>query len=81
MKKFQIASWLAFVIGIAMFIWGVNLTRQMHHKSLVDQTDAEFIVATALSMGGVLIALAAAFGAGRSSHGEKPMNQTKENAS
>jgi hypothetical protein len=81
MNKFQISSWLAVVIGIVMFIWGVNLTRQMHHKSVVDQADGEFIVATALSMGGVLIALVAAFGAGQSSHGEKPMNQAKENAS
>ncbi len=81
MKKFQIASWLAVVIGIAMFIWGVNLTRQTHHKSLVDQTNGEFIVGAALSMGGALIALVAAFGTGRSSHGETPMNQAGENVS
>jgi hypothetical protein len=81
MNNLQISSWLAVVIGIVMFIWGTNLTRQMHHKSLVDQTDGEFIVATALTMGGALIALIAAFGAGRSSHGGKPTNQTKENAS
>ena len=74
MSKLQISSWLAIVIGIAMAIWGTNLTRQMHHKSLVDQTNGEFIVATALSMGGVLIALVAAFGVGRSSHAEKRRN-------
>ena len=64
MNKLQISSGLALVIGIVMAIWGAKLSRQ---KNLADQTEGEFILATALTVGGVLIALIAAFAAGRSS--------------
>jgi hypothetical protein len=66
MKKLQIPSAAALVIGLVMVIWTGRLP--LHQNDLATQTNVEFIIYNALSVGGVLIALIAAFGLGRSSH-------------
>jgi hypothetical protein len=65
MKNLKIPSAIALVLGIAMVIWSDRLP--LHQNNLAERTDGEFIIYTALSAGGVLIALIAAFGLGRSS--------------
>jgi hypothetical protein len=66
MKKLQIPSAAALVIRLVMVIWTGRLP--LHQNDLATQTNVEFIIYNALSVGGVLIALIAAFGLGRSSH-------------
>jgi drug/metabolite transporter (DMT)-like permease len=66
LKKLQIPSAVALVIGIVMAIWSGRLP--LHQNDMANQTNGEFIIYNALSAGGVLIALIAAFGLGRSSH-------------
>jgi hypothetical protein len=65
MKNLGIPSAVAFVLGIAMAIWGMRLP--LHQNDMANQTDGEFILYGVLTFGGVLIALIAAFGLGRSS--------------
>jgi hypothetical protein len=65
MNNLRIPSAVALVIGIVMAIWGSRLP--LHQNDSAKRTDGEFIIYTALSAGGVLIALIAAFGLGRSS--------------
>jgi len=64
MRKLQIPSAVALVIGIVMAIWGGRLP--LHQHDMGQQTSGEFILDMALTGGGVLIALIAAFGLGRS---------------
>jgi hypothetical protein len=66
MKRLQIPSAVALVVGLVMAIWGGTLP--LHQKDMAQQTTGEFILYQALTIGGVLIALIAAFGLGRSSH-------------
>jgi hypothetical protein len=68
MKKLQIPSAVVLVVGLAMFIWGCNLP--LHYKYITEQTTGEFIIDKVLTMGGILIALIAAFGLGRSRRAE-----------
>jgi hypothetical protein len=65
MKGLQISSGAALVIGIVMAIWGGRLP--LHQNDLAAQTNGDFILHVVLTCGGVLIALIAAFGLGRSS--------------
>jgi hypothetical protein len=65
MKNFKIPNVLALIVGIVMAIWSGTLP--LHQNDLARQTTEEFVLYTALSAGGVLIALIAAFGLGRSS--------------
>lgn len=65
MKNLQIPSSAALVIGIVMAICGTRLP--LHQHDMLNQTTGEFIAYSALTAGGVLIALIAAFGLGRSS--------------
>jgi hypothetical protein len=65
MKNLRIPSALALVLGIVMAIWGGRLP--LHQNDLARQTDGEFIIYMALTAGGFLIAIIAAFGLGRSS--------------
>ena len=65
MKRFQIPSAAVLVVGLAMLIWGSNLP--LHHKSITEQTTGEFIIDKMLTTGGILLALIASFGLGRSS--------------
>lgn len=69
MKNLQIPSAVALVGGLVMAIWGGTLP--LHQRDIAQQTNEEFIVYVALTVGGVLIALIAAFGLGRSSHKEE----------
>jgi hypothetical protein len=62
MSKIRIPSGIALVIGVAMLIWGQRL-----HKPVAESTDAGFILANGLMVGGVLIAMIACFAIGRSS--------------
>jgi len=64
MKRLRIPSVVALVVGLVMFIVGSNLP--LHHKYITEQTTGEFIIDTVLIMGGLLIALIACFGLGRS---------------
>jgi hypothetical protein len=63
MKRLQIPAAVALVIGIVMAIWGGRLP--LHQHDMGQQTSGEFILYMALTCGGVLIALIAAFGLGR----------------
>ncbi len=65
MNRFQISSAVALAIGIAMIIASGRLN--LHQNDLVKQTTWEWMTYVALSAGGVLIAIIAAFGLGRSS--------------
>ena len=65
MKSLQIPSSIALVVGIVMAIWGGKLP--LHQHDIANQTTGEFIVYLGLTAGGVMIALIAAFGLGRSS--------------
>jgi hypothetical protein len=65
MKNLQIPSGVALVIGIAMAICGGRLP--LHQNDMLNQTTGEYIAYTALTVGGVLIAIIAAFGLGKSS--------------
>jgi hypothetical protein len=65
MKNIRIPSAVALVLGIVMVIWGGRL--HLHQNDLANRTDGEFIIYMGLTAGGVLIALIAAFGLGRSS--------------
>ena len=65
MKRLQIPSAVALVIGVVMAIVGERLP--LHQNDLANQTNGEFIIHVILTCGGVLIALIAAFGLGRSS--------------
>jgi hypothetical protein len=63
MSRLQIPSILALLIGVVMLIWGGTLP--LHQKNLAEQTTGEFILSTALTTGGVLIAIMACFGMSR----------------
>jgi len=65
MKRLQIPSAVVLVMGLVMLIVGSNL--QLHHKSITEQTNGEFFIDKVLTMGGILIAIIASFGLGRSS--------------
>jgi hypothetical protein len=65
MQRVQIPSTVALVIGIAMAIASTRLS--LHQNDVAKQTTGEFIAYVTLSVGGVLIALIAAFGLGWSS--------------
>jgi hypothetical protein len=65
MERLQIPSAAALVIGIVMAICAGKLP--LHQHDMLNQTTGEFITYTALTVGGVLIAIIAAFGLGRSS--------------
>ena len=65
MNRFQISSAVALAIGIAMIIASGRLN--LHQNDLVKQTTWEWMTYITLSAGGVLIAIIAAFGLGRSS--------------
>ena len=65
MKRLQIPSSVALVLGLVMAIWGGRLP--LHQNDMANQTTGEWIIYMALTAGGVLIALFAAFGLGRSS--------------
>ena len=58
MKRLQIPSALAFVLGVVMAILGQRLP--LHQNDLANQTNGEFIIHVSLMVGGVLIALIAA---------------------
>jgi hypothetical protein len=65
MNRIQIPSAVALILGIVMAILGGRLP--LHQNDLANQTTGEWISYVALTGGGVLIALVAAFGLGRSS--------------
>jgi hypothetical protein len=65
MKRLQIPNAVALVVGIVMAIWGGTLP--LHQHDMAQQTAGEFVAYIVLAVGGVLIALTAAFGLGRSS--------------
>jgi hypothetical protein len=65
MKNLKIPSAVALVLGIVMAIWGGRLP--LHQNDVAQRTDGEFIIYMVLTVGGVVIALIAAFGLGRSS--------------
>jgi hypothetical protein len=65
MKRFHIPSAVALLLGIVMAIGGGKLP--LHQNDIANRTDGEFITYMVLTAGGVLIALIAAFGLGRSS--------------
>jgi hypothetical protein len=65
MRRLHIPSALVLVVGIVMAIWGGTLP--LHQHDLAQQTAGEFVAYIALTVGGVLIALTAAFDLGRSS--------------
>ena len=65
MKNLQIPSAAALVIGIVLAICGGRLP--LHQNDMLNQTTGEFVAYMALTAGGVLIALIAAFGLGKSS--------------
>ena len=58
-------SRVTLLVGIVMAIWGSRLP--LNQQNLDEQTTGEWVLSTALTVGGVLIALIAAFGLGRSS--------------
>lgn len=64
MSRVQIPSSLALLIGIVMLIWGGTLP--LHQKNVAEQATGEFILSTALTTGGFLIAVLACFGMSRS---------------
>ena len=64
MNRSQISSAVALVVGIAMAIASTRLN--LHQGDVAKQTTGEFITHVILSAGGVLIAIIAAFGLGRS---------------
>lgn len=64
MKNLQIPSGVVLAVGLVMLLWGSNLP--LHHKYITEQTIGEFIIDKVLTMGGILIALVASFGLGRS---------------
>ena len=64
MKSLQIPSGIALVVGIVMAICGQRLA--LHQHDVANQTTGEFIIPV-LTVGGVLIAIIAGFGLGRSS--------------
>ena len=66
MNRLKIPSAVAVVVGLVMAVWGGRLP--LHQNDMAQQTTGEFIVYVALTVGGVLIALIAAFGLGRWSH-------------
>ena len=65
MKNLKIPSVFALIIGIVMVIYGTRL--ELHQNDFAKQTDREYVIYMTLTAGGVLIALMAAFGLGRSS--------------
>jgi hypothetical protein len=65
MKTLQIPSAVALVLGVMMAIWGGKLP--LHQNDMANRTNGEFIIYFVLTVGGVLIALIAAFGLGRTS--------------
>lgn len=65
MNRFQISSTIALIVGIVMAISSTRLS--LHQGDVAHQSNGEFITQLTLSAGGVLIALIAAFGLGRSS--------------
>jgi hypothetical protein len=65
MKRLQVSNGVALVAGLVMVIWARILP--LHQGDVASQTTGEFILDSALSVGGVLIALLAVFGLVRSS--------------
>jgi hypothetical protein len=65
MRRLQFPSALVIVVGLVMAMWGGTLP--LHQHDMAQQTAGEFITYIALTVGGVLIALTAAFDLGRSS--------------
>jgi hypothetical protein len=63
MERVQIPSMVALLIGVVMVIWGGTLP--IHQKNVAEQTTGEFILSTALTTGGVLIAILACYGMSR----------------
>jgi hypothetical protein len=63
MSRVQIPSILALLVGVVMLVWGSTL--QLHQKNVAEQTTGEFILSTALTTGGVLIAVMACYGMSR----------------
>ncbi len=64
MKRLQIPDAVALVVGLVMVILGG--TPSLHPHDMASQTTGEFILCSALTVGGVLIALMAFFGLVRS---------------
>ena len=64
MQKLQIPSVVALLVGLVMAILGQRLPL---HQNAMEQTTGEYILYITLTVGGVLIALIAAFGMGRAS--------------
>ena len=59
MNRFRIPATIALLVGIVMAIWGGRLS--LNQQNLAEQTTGEWILSIALTVGGVLIALIAAF--------------------
>jgi TRAP-type C4-dicarboxylate transport system permease small subunit len=59
MKRFQIPDAVALLVGLLMVIWGATLP--LHQRDMASQTAGEFILYSALTIGGVLIALMVVF--------------------
>jgi hypothetical protein len=73
MKRIHIPSTVVLILGITMAICGGKLP--LHQSDIANRTDGEYVIYMVLTAGGVLIALIAAFGLGRSSRekvGEGP---------